>query len=124
MLIMKSSLIALALAAVASGSFAGQTTNATVNGVFQGQVGTFNQQLMSVGSINAANTNVITNVNANQLWQLQGGARNVQVMQVGSVLPGAPNTTALRTNATVTGAVLQIQGGSDNLQRARIGVIH
>jgi predicted RecA/RadA family phage recombinase len=124
MLIMKSSLLALALAVAATGAFAGQTTNAVVSGVFQGQVGSLNTQRMDVGSINTSNTNVITNVNANQLWQLQGGTRNLQVLQVGTVLPSASGATALRTNATVTGAVLQIQGGSDNSQRARIGVIH
>jgi hypothetical protein len=121
---MKRTLLAIALSAAAAGSFAAQSTNAVVNGVFQGQAGSLNAQRMDVATINAANTNVVTNVNANQLWQLQGGARNTQVLQVGAVLPGAPGTTALRTDVTVTGAVLQIQGGTDNSQRARIGVIH
>lgn len=121
---MKRILYALALTVAASGAYADQRTNVVVNGVFQGQVGSLNAQRMDVGSINSSNTNVITRVSANQLGQLQGGVRNVQTMQVGSVLPSAPNGTALRTDVTVTGAVLQVQGGNDNFQRARIGVIH
>lgn len=121
---MKHTILALALASAASGAFAVQSSNAVVTGVFQGQGGSQNVQRMDVATINTANTNVVTNVNANQLWQLQGGSRNTQLLQVGSVLPGAPTTTALRTDVTVTGAVLQIQTGNDNSQRARIGVIH
>lgn len=121
---MKRTLFAIALTVAAAGASAEQRTEITVNGVFQGQVGTVNTQRMDVGSINSSNTNVVTRVNANGLAQLQGGTRNLQVMQVGSVLPSAPTGTALRTNVAVTGTVLQFQAGSDNSQRARIGVIH
>ncbi|MEO7402486.1 MAG: hypothetical protein ABIU95_02315 [Burkholderiales bacterium] len=119
---MKRTILAIALTIAAGGAFADQKTNVVVNGVFQGQVGAANSQTMSVGSISSGNTTVSTKVNANQLWQLQGGNNNRQIMQVGSVL--ATRATALHTDVTVTGAVLQVQGGSNNFQRARIGVIH
>ena len=119
---MKRTILAVALTLVAGATMAAQETKVTVNGVFQGQVGSLNSQTMSVGSIASGNTTVSTKVNANQLWQLQGGINNRQIMQVGSVL--ATRATPLHTDVTVTGAVLQIQGGSNNFQRARIGVIH
>lgn len=121
---MKRTLIALALIASAGASFAFQSTNGVVNGVFQGQFGLANTQRMDVAGINSANANVVTNVVANQLTQFQAGAGNSQLMQVGTVLPSAPALGALRTDVTVTGTVLQLQAGAANSQRARIGVIY
>jgi hypothetical protein len=121
---MKRMFYAVALAVAASGAYAQQVSNVTVNGVFQTQVGSVNGQRLDAGSINTSNTNVRTNVRANQVMQLQGGSRNEQTLQLGAVLPGAPTGVALRTNVTVNGAVMQVQRGSDNTQFARIGVIH
>ncbi len=122
---MKRNLFVIALALAASGAFAAQETGVVISGqVATIQVGSVNSQQMSVGSINSANTNVRTKVTANDLGQLQVGTNNRQVMQIGSVLPSAPTSTALRTDVTVLGSVVQLQGGNDNFQRARIGVIH
>jgi hypothetical protein len=122
---MKRFLSAVALAAVASGTFAAQVTDVTVNGVFfQAQVGSGNGQLANLGSINTSNGNVATSVRANNVAQFQGGSGNAQTLQVGSILPTAPTSLALRSNVTVNGTVLQIQGGSANTQMGRIGVIY
>ncbi len=122
---MKRILSAVALAAIASGAFAAQVTDVTVNGVFfQAQGGSGNGQLANLGSINTSNTNVATSVRVNNVGQFQGGTANAQTLQVGSILPTAPSSVALRTNVTVNGTVLQLQGGSGNSQVGRIGVIY
>jgi hypothetical protein len=122
---MKRILYAIALTVAASGAFAQQVTNATVNGVFvQGQFGTGNDQRAVVASIDSGNANVVTRVIANNVVQLQGGSGNRQLLQMGAVVPSAPLGVPLRTNVTVTGTVAQLQAGSANTQLARIGVIH
>jgi len=122
---MKRILSAVALAVAASGAFAAQVTDVTVNGVFvQAQVGTGNGQLANLGSINTSNANVATSVRVNNVAQFQGGSANRQTLQVGSILPTAPSFVGLRTNVTVNGTVMQLQGGSGNSQLGRIGVIY
>ena len=122
---MKRILYAIALSVAASGAFAQQVTNATINGVFlQGQFGPGNDQRANIASINSGNGNVVTRVVANNVVQLQGGTGNQQLLQMGAVVPTAPLGVPLRTNVTVTGTVAQLQGGSANVQLARIGVIH